>query len=197
MVIWSSGKGVNKVQEELIRYRQQSYVAQEKLQILKPMEVSVTLLKWNLLASTQLGGATTYFSDALRPGEHLKKWKAGGIQGLDVLREQDTSGPSGLLSLEDSMKLNQEEKEGPPEINLVQKKCLVPGRGIEELLGEERDTSETQSRGVDVANWLNTSTPLTSRHRPQATHPPGDPKLLRTCIYRPHGTVAKRQSCDI
>ena len=190
----SSGKGVDKVQEELIRYRQQSYVAPEKLQIVKPMEGSVTLLKWKLLASPQLGGATTYFSDASRPGVHLKKWKAGGIQDLDVLREQDTSGPSGLLSLEDSMELNQGEKEGPPEINLVQKKCLVPGRGIEELLGEERDTSETQSRGVDVANWLNTSTPLTSRHRPQATHPPGEPKISRPIPQSPTPSTSANSS---
>ena len=75
----SSGKGVDKVQEELIRYWQQLYVAPEKLQIVKPMEGSVTLLKWKLLASSQLGGDTTYFSDASRPGVHLKNWKAGEI----------------------------------------------------------------------------------------------------------------------
>lgn len=65
--------------EELVRYRNQTYVAPEKLQIVKPLEGSVTLLKWKLLASPQLGGATSFFSDAAQPGVHRKKWKAGGV----------------------------------------------------------------------------------------------------------------------
>lgn len=65
--------------EEVVRYRNQNYVAPEKLQIVKPLEGSVTLLKWKLLASPQLGGATTFFSDATRPGVHMKRWKAGGV----------------------------------------------------------------------------------------------------------------------
>lgn len=65
--------------DELIRYRNQTYVAPEKLQIVKPLEGSVTLLKWKLLASPQLGGATSFFSDAAQPGVHRKKWKAGGV----------------------------------------------------------------------------------------------------------------------
>lgn len=65
------------IPEELVRYKNQTYVAPEKLQIVKPLEGSVTLLKWKLLASPQLGGATTYFSDASRPGVHMKKWKGG------------------------------------------------------------------------------------------------------------------------
>lgn len=65
--------------DEIVRYRNQNYVAPEKLQIVKPLEGSVTLLKWKLLASPQLGGATSFFSDAARPGVHLKKWKAGGV----------------------------------------------------------------------------------------------------------------------
>ena len=61
--------------DEMVRYRNQPYVAPEKLQIVKPLEGSMTLLKWKLLASPQLGGATTFFSDAKRPGVHLKKAK--------------------------------------------------------------------------------------------------------------------------
>lgn len=64
--------------EELIRYKNQTYVAPEKLQIVKPLEGSVTLLKWKLLASPQLGGATSFFSETAQPGVHRKKWKAGG-----------------------------------------------------------------------------------------------------------------------
>ena len=66
--------------EELAWYRHQHYVAPEKLQIVKPLEGSVTLLKWKLLASPQLGGATTFFSDAARPGVHVKGWRAAGIR---------------------------------------------------------------------------------------------------------------------
>ena len=60
--------------------RHQHYVAPEKLQIVKPLEGSVTLLKWKLMASPQLGGATSFFSDASRPGVHIKGWKAAGIK---------------------------------------------------------------------------------------------------------------------
>lgn len=45
-----------------------SYVSPQKLQIVKPMEGSVTLLRWKLLATPQLGGATSFFSDAELPG---------------------------------------------------------------------------------------------------------------------------------
>ena len=65
--------------EELIRYRNQAFVAPEKLQIVKPLEGSVTLLKWKLLASPQLGGATSFFSNAAGPGVHMKKWRASGV----------------------------------------------------------------------------------------------------------------------
>ena len=36
---------------------------------------SVTLLKWKLLATPQLGGATSYFSNLIHPGVHMKSWK--------------------------------------------------------------------------------------------------------------------------
>ncbi len=74
----TSGNSGN-VSDEIIRYRNQNYVAPEKLQIVKPLEGSMTLLKWKLLATPQLGGATTFFSDASQPGVHRKKWKAGGV----------------------------------------------------------------------------------------------------------------------
>lgn len=65
--------------DEVARYRNQTYIAPEKLQIVKPLEGSVTLLKWKLLASPQLGGATSYFSEAAQPGVHRKNWKAGRV----------------------------------------------------------------------------------------------------------------------
>ena len=71
--------------DEMVRYRNQPYVAPEKLQIVKPLEGSMTLLKWKLLASPQLGGATTFFSDAKRPGVHLKK-------GKGIVNTQSTGG---------------------------------------------------------------------------------------------------------
>ena len=36
---------------------------------------SVTLLKWKLLATPQLGGASSYFSNIARPGVHVKSWR--------------------------------------------------------------------------------------------------------------------------
>ena len=64
--------------EDLVRY--QSYIPPQKLQIVKPMEGSVTLLKWKLLATPQLGGTKTYFSNASTAGVHLKRWPASGIR---------------------------------------------------------------------------------------------------------------------
>ena len=36
---------------------------------------SVTLLKWKLLATPQLGGASSYFSNITHPGVHVKSWR--------------------------------------------------------------------------------------------------------------------------
>ena len=36
---------------------------------------SVTLLKWKLLATPQLGGASSYFSNISHPGVHVKSWR--------------------------------------------------------------------------------------------------------------------------
>ncbi len=40
----------------------------------------MTLLKWKLLATPQLGGATSFFADQTGPGVHLKKWSASQIK---------------------------------------------------------------------------------------------------------------------
>ena len=77
--IFSDAGSTISMPDEFMRFRNQPYVAPEKLQIVKPLEGSVTLLKWKLLATPQLGGATTFFSDASRPGVHVKGWKAAGI----------------------------------------------------------------------------------------------------------------------
>ena len=69
----SDAGSIMSMPDEMVWYRNQPYVAPEKLQIVKPLEGSMTLLKWKLLASPQLGGATTFFSDAKRPGVHLKR----------------------------------------------------------------------------------------------------------------------------
>ena len=54
----------------------------------------MTLLKWKLLASPQLGGATSFFSDASRPGVHVKGWKAAGIVDKDKKEQGSTLGLS-------------------------------------------------------------------------------------------------------
>ena len=78
--IYSDDGSTISLPDEFIRYRNHPYVAPEKLQIVKPLEGSVTLLKWKLLATPQLGGATTFFSDASRPGVHMKRWKEAGVK---------------------------------------------------------------------------------------------------------------------
>lgn len=60
--------------EEFSRYRQQSYFSPQKLQIVKPMEGSVTLLRWKLLATPQLGGASSYFTSSAHPGVLQKNY---------------------------------------------------------------------------------------------------------------------------
>ena len=86
--------------DEVSWLRHQHYVAPEKLQIVKPLEGSVTLLKWKLLASPQLGGATSFFSDASRPGVHVKGWKAAGIVDRERgERRSEEGGDGGSLGL--------------------------------------------------------------------------------------------------
>ena len=162
-----SGRGSDKLQEELIRYRQQNYVSPEKLQIVKPLEGSVTLLKWKLLASPQLGGASTYFSDASRPGVHLKKWKAGGIQDADYNHDNSQSlSPS-------SVELNRTNMS-------------------EEVTGTQRlDLQEHNGNrlGGGVASWLENSTPvLPTSQQPTA------PSKSRT--PQPRSPAGLRSSAD-
>ncbi len=76
--------------DELVRYRQHPYMAPEKLQIVKPLEGSMTLLKWKLLATPQLGGATTFFSDASLPGVHKKAGQTLDESSFD-LRQKSAS----------------------------------------------------------------------------------------------------------
>ena len=78
--IYSDAGSTISLPDEFMRYRNHPYMAPEKLQIVKPLEGSVTLLKWKLLATPQLGGATTFFSDASRPGVHMKRWKESGVK---------------------------------------------------------------------------------------------------------------------
>lgn len=95
--IFSDAGSTISMPDEFMRYRNQPYVAPEKLQIVKPLEGSVTLLKWKLLATPQLGGATTFFSDVSRPGVHVKGWKAAGI--VDKKKEPTTEGRDRYLGV--------------------------------------------------------------------------------------------------
>ena len=49
------------------------YMSPQKLQIVKPMEGSATLLQWKLLATPQLGGTPLFFSKSDRPGIKQRK----------------------------------------------------------------------------------------------------------------------------
>jgi len=49
----------------------------------------VTLLKWKLLATPQLGGASSYFSNLTQPGVHMKSWK-----GVSPKHHKNSSQPS-------------------------------------------------------------------------------------------------------
>ena len=51
------------------------------------------------MASPQLGGATSFFSDASRPGVHIKGWKAAGI------KDRGPQGPGGNLGLPPELRL--------------------------------------------------------------------------------------------
>ena len=48
------------------------YISPQKLQIVKPMEGSATLLQWKILATPQLGGTLSFFSKSERPGIHQR-----------------------------------------------------------------------------------------------------------------------------
>ena len=88
------------------------FFSPEKLQIVKPLEGSVTLLRWRLLASPQLGGAKAYFSTASPPGVQVKGWTRAGIVDTPPAeayvhtspptQKQGTVGFADLGSLDDS-----------------------------------------------------------------------------------------------
>ena len=61
--------------------RQQKYFSPRKLQIVKPMEGSATLLQWKLLATPQLGGTSSFFSKSERPGIYSKTYNSGFSPG--------------------------------------------------------------------------------------------------------------------
>lgn len=65
--------------ESLPKQRNHMFFSPEKLQIVKPLEGSVTLLRWRLLASPQLGGAKSYFSAVTPPGVLVKGWTRAEI----------------------------------------------------------------------------------------------------------------------
>ena len=50
------------------------YFSPQKLQIVKPMEGSVTLLRWKLLATPQLRGPGSFLTETEQPGIHLKNF---------------------------------------------------------------------------------------------------------------------------
>ncbi len=87
--------------DDLVRYR-----SPQKLQIVKPMEGSVTLLKWKLLATPQLGGAKSFFSSQAGPGVHLKKWSASQIQDEDIATATTPYNPRMAVSAMDLRELN-------------------------------------------------------------------------------------------
>ena len=67
------------IPDSLSKHHNRTFFSPEKLQIVKPLEGSVTLLRWRLLASPQLGGAKAYFSAASPPGVQMKGWARAGI----------------------------------------------------------------------------------------------------------------------
>jgi hypothetical protein len=56
-----------------LRHQHSSYFSPQKLQIVKPMEGSVTLLRWKLLATPQLRDPSSLIEND-RPGVHLKNY---------------------------------------------------------------------------------------------------------------------------
>lgn len=62
--------------EDIAKIRQQypAYFSPQKLQIVKPMEGSVTLLRWKLLATPQFRGPSAFLPENERPGIHIKNY---------------------------------------------------------------------------------------------------------------------------
>lgn len=161
--------------------RHQHYVAPEKLQIVKPLEGSVTLLKWKLLASPQLGGATSFFSDASRPGVHVKGWKAAGI--VDKNKQQ---GDGGMLGLSPDLRLkslstndlsyfastppSNPQTPAPPQRS---KRAVRRGKGIHNRLSNVTSSTRTaNTNGMDDLQGVNRShdTEAVSHDQGAASH---------------------------
>jgi hypothetical protein len=153
--ILSDNLGSTSLPEELVRYRNQTYVAPEKLQIVKPLEGSVTLLKWKLLASPQLGGATSFFADSTQPGVHRKRWKAGGVidEGHSQLagtkpKSLSTTDISSLMSqhgaaLSNELLVGKNDKD-PTHITPTRLSC----KPVHEARSDESSTAHLDDRSV-------------------------------------------------
>ena len=122
----------------------------------------MTLLKWKLLASPQLGGATSFFSDASRPGVHVKGWKAAGIVDKDKREQGSTLGLSPdirwkSLSTNDlsylaSAPASDQHTPAPPQ---QRKRGVRRGRGIHNRLGNV--TASSRSADMDTPQGVNRS----------------------------------------
>lgn len=69
----------------------QKYFSPQKLQIVKPMEGSVTLLRWKLLATPQLKGPSALLNEAEGPGIHLKTYTSDSRPGSSLEINRVTS----------------------------------------------------------------------------------------------------------
>ena len=147
--IYSDAGSTISLPDEFMRYRNHPYVAPEKLQIVKPLEGSVTLLKWKLLATPQLGGATTFFSDASRPGVHMKRWKEARVK--DDRRPGAPGGPAHMSAdyfelkqkSVSTMDLSSQPERSPASVRRRQSKRerIIRARGSELNITVGSDTS--------------------------------------------------------
>ena len=62
---------------------------------------SVTLLKWKLLATPQLGGASSYFSNITHPGIHVKSWRGSPKNDKAVSHDNSSNNTSRTLGEEE------------------------------------------------------------------------------------------------
>lgn len=67
------------------------YFSPQKLQIVKPMEGSITLLRWKLLATPQLRGPSVLLTEAEGPGIHLKNYSSDSRPGSSLEVNRVTS----------------------------------------------------------------------------------------------------------
>ena len=67
----------------------------------------MTLLKWKLLATPQLGGASSYFSNITHPGIHVKSWR-GSPKNEKVVTHEN----SGVTNSNNDSRITVEEELG-------------------------------------------------------------------------------------